>query len=678
MIFDRLDQTGLHDKDQAVLTMMNSFFDQYSALNQAAWSEGAIDTQYEAGVQNIQDNLYGNVPPFSDSRRFAFNHIRPIINVISGYQRRNRKSIVVVPRENGDQITADQYSKLMSWATGQDDMLETMSEAFHGALVTGMNLVQIWMDYRKDPVNGDLKLSTCPYNSFMIDPYFTKKDLSDCNGIWKRNFLTKAEAISLMPDRADEIASLPTTSQAPGMDGKFPFMPQSLNPTTSIPTNYVTYDEFYYRDFRDQQLIVDTETGEVLEWTYDNPQGLEKFLLENPTLTLMKQVVPTVRLAIVIQNKVFYHGPNPLGDHYPFIPVLGYYNPQMMDYSARVQGVVRGLRSAQFLYNHRMVIMLKILESQVATGWLYKADTLVNPQDVFQYGEGKGIALKKGAQMTDIQQIQPPQIPPSMIQMSEILSNEIKEISGVNSELLGSAIDDKAGILSMLRQGAGLTTLQGLFDNLDHALKLLGRRLLERMQASWTPGKVQRIIDEQPSPQFYGQAFGTYDAVIEEGLNTSTQRQMQFAQLLQLKEVGVPISTNDLLESSTIQNKTKIIENAIKQEQQQSQMSQMQLQSQMQEQQARTQLAQARSIADQGLGMERISRIEENKALAQERRAEALKDDEQALLNFVKALKEIDTIDLANLEKLIAINALHKNQSQINMEQDQSSIQGLS
>ena len=91
-----------------------------------------------------------------------------------------------------------------------------------------------------------------------------------------------------------------------------------------------------------------------------------------------------------------------------------------------------------------------------------------------------------------------------MIQLSEILGREIQEISGVNEELLGSAMDDKAGVLSMLRQGAGLTTLQILFDQLDLSQKLLGRLLLHTMQANFTPGKVKRIIGEEgPSPEFY-------------------------------------------------------------------------------------------------------------------------------------------------------------------------------
>jgi len=96
------------------------------------------------------------------------------------------------------------------------------------------------------------------------------------------------------------------------------------------------------------------------------------------------------------------------------------------------------------------------------------------------------------------------------------------------------------------------------------------------------------------------------------------------------------------------------------QEAQQQQAQQQQLQAQLQEQQARTELAQARAVADQGLGMERVSRIEENRALAVERRAEASKDEEQALLNLVKALKEIDDIDINQIQKLIALSEMVK------------------
>jgi hypothetical protein len=207
----------------------------------------------------------------------------------------------------------------------------------------------------------------------------------------------------------------------------------------------------------------------------------------------------------------------------------------------------------------------------------------------------------------------------------------------------------------MLRQGAGLTTLQILFDQLDASQRQLGKILLELVQKNFTIGKVKRIIEEEPTRQFKDNLFGQYDAAIEEGLNTTTQRQMQFAQLLQLREAGVPVSTNDLLEAATIQNKKTIVENAVRQEQQQAEMAQQQAQLQMQEVAARTNLANARAQADQGLGIERLSRVKENQALAVERRAEAEKDRQLGTLHMVQAMKEIEDIDLRQLEKILAL-----------------------
>jgi hypothetical protein len=226
----------------------------------------------------------------------------------------------------------------------------------------------------------------------------------------------------------------------------------------------------------------------------------------------------------------------------------------------------------------------------------------------------------------------------------------------------------------MLRQGAGLTTLQVLFDQLDRSQKLLGKIMIDIIQSNFTPGKIQRIIEEQPTDQFYNKSFGRYDAAVEEGLNTTTQRQMQFAQLIQLREMGVPISTEDLLEASTMQGKAKIIENAQKQEQQQAQMQQQQAESAMQVQQAQIQDMQSRSKANEGLYNERTSRVMENESMAVERMHRANQDDSAALLNNVKVLKELESMDLSHLQQLISMASLLKQQEVAQSEQGLSKV----
>ena len=649
---------------KASFSRMEASYAESITINQSFWGEADTDLRFMANDQTLWNDLYGNLPA-NRRRQFSFNRIARVVNMISGYQRRNRMSTIVSPIENGDAETADQFTKVLMWVNQQESVLETISEAFYGSLITGMNLLQVWIDYRSDPVSGNIKVDNCAYNSFLIDPYFRKADLSDCNNIWKRSFLTKRECISLLPDHAEEILGLQGNDSGTGRDAKFQFMPESYNYGMK---NLLTYDEYYYRDYRTQKMLCDSQTGETMEWKSDNKEGLAQFLKVYPQITVIEQEIPTVRLAIVIQGKVFYHGPNPQGvDSYPFVPVFAYYHPEMPYYPWRIQGVVRSLRDAQYLYNRRKAIELDILESQINSGWKYKENALVNPKDVFLSGQGRGLALKEEAQMTDVEQIMAPQIPPSMIELSKILADEIQQISGVNEELLGSAVDDKAGILSMLRQGAGLTTLQVLFDNLDRAQKNLGKLMIDLIQVNFTPGKVKKILEgEEPMPQFYNKAFGKYNASVEEGLNTTTQKQMMFAQLLQLRDSGVPITNEDLLEASTFQGKKKIVENMQKVQQEQAQQQQQQMQAQMQLQQAQAELAHSRSLADQGLAVERASRVEENRAMAIKQLHEANKEDELALLNKVKILKELEDMDLGHIERLINMANSLKVAEQVN------------
>ena len=77
--------------------------------------------------------------------------------------------------------------------------------------------------------------------------------------------------------------------------------------------NLLTYDEFYYRDYRTQKMLVDSQTGETLEWKCEDKDSLKEFLRIYPEVTVVDQEIPTVRVAIVVQGKVFYDGPNPIG-----------------------------------------------------------------------------------------------------------------------------------------------------------------------------------------------------------------------------------------------------------------------------------------------------------------------------------------------------------------------------
>ena len=127
---------------------------------------------------------------------------------------------------------------------------------------------------------------------------------------------------------------------------------------------------------------------------------------------------------------------------------------------------------------------------------------------------------------------------------------------------------------------------------------------------------------------------------------------MQMAQMLQLKEAGVPIPDDVLLDAATIQDKKKVIEAVLKNQEEQRQMQTQQVQIQMQKVQADAKLSDARSAAEQGLFMSRMSEIGHNEAMEIEQRARAVRDENAGMLDLIKSIKELDTIDINHLSEL--------------------------
>lgn len=662
MTYDISSTTYLMDdpvKSKNVKQELDNIYQQAATPNQVFWREALVDMRFAAGDQRVFADIYGSKS--FNKKQFYFNRMMRIRNMIAGYQRQHRKSTVVTGRESADDKTAGQLSRCVFFANQLMDFSSCLSDAFQqGAVEAGRSWMSFYLDFSNDPSSGDIKCQNIGPLSVLVDPFYRKQDLSDCNYIWRRQWLSQDQACRYLPGREKDIKRMKPKNNR---DGKFELQAQNYN--FAIDSLY-KIDEYYYLSSRDQIILMDLETGESIEYNgEEEDEELRQFLEMYPSIVKHDGICQTVEMCILINDQLMYRGPTSLGiDRYPLVPVVGYYNPDLPYSSNRCQGVLRNLRDSQFLYNRRKVVELDILESQVNSGFIYKPTSLVNPNDVYLNGQGKGIPLHQGAEMTDIREIQPPQIPPTMIQLSELLGREIMEISGVNEELLGSADDDKAGILSMLRQGAGLTTLQILFDQLDISQKIAGQVVLESIQKNWKKGKVKRILGEEPTPQFFNNGFAKYDCVIEEGVNTATQRQMAFLQHLHLRELGIPVPSEDLIDLASVQDADKLKEKIMQAEQQQAQMEQQKQQVEMALVQKQIEKTDAESLAMSGYGLKHMADIRKIDSEIIENRSQAIERVEQAKLDKVKAITEIADMELDQIQRMIDLyNAIEVNET---------------
>lgn len=640
-----IDPSDVQSKD--LKQMMDWFYQTNYTCNSTLWMQGSIDKRFKAGDQQLYNQFYGQNS--QNVQKFFFNLIRRHINMIAGFQRKNRKSTITMPVHENDDPLADDYNKVMRWCDDRDGFQEYFSQAFEGALDTGETLLHLYPDYTFDPVSGDLFTDCVAYNNYLIDQYTRKQDLSDCNGIWRRRWTSKEIAKGLIPGYAKEIDKM----KPGGMkDGRFPVQAELQNVAIS---NLFTYDEFYYRTTRPGKVIVDPFSGETTLWEEDESaeEGeLDRVLMQQPWLQVKKVDVPTVKLVIALSGKIVYHGANLLGiDDYPFVPVQCYVDQDIQAYAWRKMGIIRNLRDSQFLYNMRKVIELQLLQSSLNAGWIYPVDVVPDPKCFRQSSGGDGflVPIKAGRQVNEVQRIEPVSLPPSLMELSKSLAEDITAISGVNEELLGSATDDKAGILSMLRQGAGLTTLQTIFDKADYSQRIYGKIRLQAIRKNFSKGKIRNILGHDADPRFWTSHSQKYAIAVEEGNYSTTQRQMELQQLLHFRELGMSIPDKSILRAAFITDKARVMQEMQEATEQQMQQQQAQMQQQQEMDQAKIAGMMARARTDMAREQDIQMSAQERAAKIQDLQADSVYKSSKADLEMVKTMVELEDMDLANL-----------------------------
>lgn len=640
-----IDPSDIQAKD--LKQMMDWFYQSNYTTNSCYWLQGAIDKRFKVGDQQLYNQVYGQNS--QNVQKFFFNLIRRHINMICGYQRKNRKSTITIPIGQEDDPLADDYNAVMKWCDDRDGFQEYLSQSFEGACDTGETLLHLYPDYTYDPISGDLFTDCVAYNNYLIDQYTRKQDLSDCNGIWRRRWTSKQMAKLLLPGYSEEIDKM----KPGGMkDGRFPLQAELQNVAIN---NLFTYDEFYYRTTRPGKIILDPMTGEAVEWEEDETEDkdmMERVLYEQPWLKVKDVDIPTVKLVINLGDKTVYHGKNLLGiDQYPFIPTQCYIEQDIQAYAWRKQGIIRNLRDSQFLYNMRKVIELQLLQSSLNAGWIYPVDVVPDPKCFRQSSGGDGflIPLKAGRQPGEIQRIEPVSIPQSLLELSQSLAEDITKISGVNEELLGAATDDKSGILSMLRQGAGLTTLQTIFDKLDYSQRLYGKIRLQAIRKNFSKGKIRNILGHEADPRFWTSHSQKYAIAVEEGNYSTSQRQFELQQLLHFKQLGMAVADKSILRAAFITNKRQVISDMEEQNQQQQQQAQAQAQQQEKIDNAKIMQAVSKSRLD-------MAKIDEIEASAEHKKA-------QTEMDLVKSMLDLESMDLEMIHRSYEIAMAIKQQN---------------
>ncbi len=614
------------------------------------------------------------------------NIMRRPLQFFSGYLRDNLNSIVIAPVEGSDQKTADQMTKLSYYTWDKGEGYSTFLDAADEMMKSGMSLVGIQMDYSRDFINGDISFFKRTFNQFYLDPTFERIDLKDCAFGVMRDLLDRNLIKQLLPFvDPKEIDDIQTGFR----DDKF----LSYHPnftTLSRNRHLMAYDQYYKRTTRKRKFLVDERASfyrDITDLDDDKiktlklgigrmrrlreeaeSQGAEAEQLP-PVLDIREENRPFVELHIMLNGMEVYNGEDKTGivETYPFCPLICYMEPSIWMPSQRVQGISSTLYSAQRQFNKRHMKIVDMMDSNIATGYKYMIGSVADPQDLQQSGQNRLIGIdpeNAPAGMDSVQQLEGGGTNPALIEYQAVLDQLTLTLANVNESVLG--VDEKgntqiSGRLAQVRIAQGLRSNRKMFDNIELSQKVLGSLVLRAIQLHVPPGKVERILGEEPTEQFYEREFEQYDAVVKEGVRSQSQRDAYYYELVALKRdqiVNVPepeiIRAMQMAGMSDLQ---QAIEVQAKQQQEiQQQAAQMQ--------QMQIEAMNAKKEADIGLAEERRSRVISNLSLKDERESEAQQNIAQAALDRARTITEIAKMhDDRILQVLQFVNQLEQQEA---------------
>lgn len=152
---------------------LDNLWSKFQPIEQARWNQSNIDTLFYAGEQNFVNRYFGLNNQTTSATNFYFNLLQQPVNMVTGYERQHRKNFSYVPTEGADPLTTDQYTRIITHEANKNGIHEQKSRAKEQACITGMVLVQPYLDYNgDDQAQGQLKTKVWEYNSFLVDPYF--------------------------------------------------------------------------------------------------------------------------------------------------------------------------------------------------------------------------------------------------------------------------------------------------------------------------------------------------------------------------------------------------------------------------------------------------------------------------------------------------------------------------
>jgi len=514
----------------------------------------------------------------------TINTVLPTVNTVLGEQSTRRADVQFKPRRGGDEAVAHTLTKLYMQIADNNKLDWVEQQVFSdGLILDGRGYFDVRIDF-SDHVEGEIRITAKDPLDILIDPDAKESDPKTWNEVFETKWMTLDEIEELYgKKKAEELRFIAENGNGYGRDsieyeenryGDLDSTDDYLG--AGIPGD----DE--YRNVRALRVIerqhkrmtrvmcfVDPETGDTRDVPEPWSEAKAKKFAKQYSLNLIRKVKRKVRWTVTCDKIVLHDDWSPYND-FTIVPYFAYFR------RGRPFGMVRNLLSPQEQLNKIASQELHIVNTTANSGWMVESGSLVgmSADDLEEHGAETGLVLEYNRGSTPPVKIQPNQIPTGLDRISQKAALNIKAISGINDSMLGTDSAEVSGVAIQAKQNRGAIMIQVPLDNLRKTRQYLAEKILDLVQTFYTERRVIMITNEEdplkprepmvinemsPEGQIINDlTIGEYDVVISTAPARDSFDEVQFAEALNLRQVGVAIPDDAIIEYSHLARKQEL------------------------------------------------------------------------------------------------------------------------
>jgi len=513
----------------------------------------------------------------------TINTILPTVNAVLGEQRTRKADISFKPRGSGNQAVADILTKLFLQISENNKLDYKESQVFADGLIQDRGYFDVRIDFT-DHIQGEVRISTKDPLDILIDPDAKEYDPKTWNEIFETKWLSLDQIEEQYGQaQADKLRVAAEYGNTMGQDsveyeetrygdtytGVEYNQGSTTNPEENRQLRAIRVIERQYYQLKECSYYVDRVTGDMRQVPGNWGERKKKKFADDYGLDIISRQDRKVRWTVTADKCVLFDDWSPY-ECFTIVPYFPYWR------RGRPFGIVRNLISPQEQLNKISSQELHIVNTTANSGWIVETGSLqgMTADDLEEHGAETGLVLEYNRGSSPPAKIPPNQIPTGLDRISQKAAINIKQISGISDAMLGTDSPEVSGIAIRAKQNRGAMMIQVPLDNLAKTRQHLAEHVLRLVQQFYTEERIVQITDEvdpmQPAVPLVlnmqtpeGQVIndltvGEYDVVIGTMPARDNFDEAQFAEAIELRQVGVPIPDDMIVQYSHLAQKGEI------------------------------------------------------------------------------------------------------------------------